>query len=284
MMIPKWSTTATLAVLLALGNAVVVVQSTRPEWKLVPTMPPSCFADDGFGGKVGEAQNAVLAAKDAQDVMNSKIREKFDNMDMMEKAQRMQAWMMRNPQAASKMIEASSDADGAAAFAEEQKVVTERLDKELESHKRAFDTAVERAVQPVKAKIDVLLKTRTRPTHVDVVFLTAADYAAYETLLNERNAAYEKACAPFFGANGSMHKWLQAFRTEVTEKALSAEERGNAIMAQQFAIMETPSGGYRTTSGYDLVRLYLSRLSEVVGYRGYKVKPDPVLKPNSTSR
>ena len=275
---PKWSTTATLVGLLTLGSA-VAVQGNRPEWKVVPTMPPSCFADDGFAGKVQEAEQAAIAAKDQQDGVNAKIREKFDNMDMAEKAQRMQAWMMRNPQAASKMLEASSDGGGLAALIEEQKVVTERLEKDLEKHKKAFDTAIEGAVQPVNARIDALLKTRTRPAQVTAVFLTVADYDAYVALLDERNAAYEKACTPFYGANGTMHKWLQAFRTDVIEKALAAEEKGNAIQAQQFAIMDTPTEGYRTTSGYDVVRDYLRRMYQVVGYRAYKVKPDPVLKP-----
>lgn len=280
MTIPKWNTTATLVALLTLGSA-VAVQGNRPEWKVVPTMPPSCFADDGFGGKVQEAEQAAIAAKDQQDGVNATIREKFDKMDMNEKAQRMQAWMMRNPQAASKMIEASSNAAGAMELIEEQKVVTERLEKELAAHKKAFDAAIASAVQPVDAKIDVLLKTRTREGHVTATFITVADYDAYAALLDERNAAYERACTPFYGANGAMHKWLQAFRTDVIEKALAAAEAGNAVQAQQFAIMDTPTEGYRTSSGYDVVRDYLRRMNQVVGYRAYKVKPDPALKPRS---
>ena len=276
---PTWRAIA-LTASLTLGSATATAQATRPEWKLVPAMPTSCFKDDGFDGKVGEAGQAAIAARDQQDALNTRIREQFDKMDMMEKAQRMQAWMMKNPQAASKMLEAAAGAgDAGAALTEEVKAAGERLDQELEGHKKAFDAAIERAVKPVDARIDGLIKTRTRQTQVDAVFITEADYAAYVALIDERNAAYEKACQPFFGAGGAFHKWVAAHRSEVTEKQLAAEANGNAAMAQQFAIMDTPSGGYRTTGGYDVVREHLRRLGEVVAYRAYKTAPQTVLKP-----
>jgi hypothetical protein len=118
-----------------------------------------------------------------------------------------------------------------------------------------------------------LVKTKTRQLHVDVAFTTDADYAAYVALVNERNAAYETACAPFFGANGTFHRWLAAYRSEVSDRGIAAEESGQAAMVQQFAIMDTPSGGYRSTGGYDVVREYLRRLHDIARYRKYKTKP-----------
>lgn len=276
MTIPKWSTTATLSVLLALGNAVVAMQGSRPEWKIVPTMPPgSWYRDDGFEGKAQEAEQAAIAAKHAQDGLNSKIREQFDKMDMMEKGQRMQAWMMKNPQAASKMLEASADGGGATATAEELQATAERLDKELEGHKKAFDAAVDAALKPVLAKEEAYNKAKgvVVGEAQQYVFTNDADYAGYVAIVNEQNAAYEKAAAPFYGANGVMYRWLQEFRSEVTEKALAAMERGEALQAQQFAIMDTPSGGYRSSSGYDAVRVYLRNLSQVASHRRWKAKP-----------
>ena len=275
MKIPKWSTTATLASLFTLGNAVVAVQSARPEWKLVPTLPAGAlYRDDGFEGKAQEAEQAAIAAKDAQDGLNSKIREKFDAMDMTEKAQRMQAWMMKNPQAASKMLEASSDAGGAAAIAEEMKATGERLTKQLEGNKKAFDTAVDAALKPVLAREEAYIKAKAIVVGEaqQYVFTTDADYAGYVAIVNEQNAAYEKASAAFYGTNGVMHKWLQE-RAVLTETSLAAMERGNAMQEQQFAILDTPSGGYRSSSGYDAVREYLRNLSQVASHRRWKAKP-----------
>ena len=284
MTIRKWKASATIVALCTLGIPVSVTaqSASAAVWKLVPAMPTTCFADDGFAGKVGEAQNAAIAAKDHQDALNAKIREQFDAMPMMEKAQRMQAWMMKNPQAATRMLEASAGAgEAGVALIEETKAAVDRLDKELEGQKKAFDAAIARAVQSVDARIDALIRTKTRKTQVDAVFISDADYTAYVALVNERNAAYEKACEPFYGADGTFHRWLAAFRTEVSDKAIAAEESGNAAQLQQFAIMDTPSGGYRTTGGYDVVRDYLRRLHEVVGWRKYKATPQATLKPQS---
>ena len=275
MKVPQWSTTATLATLFTLGDAVAAVQSARPEWKLVPTLPAGdWYRDDGFEGKAQEAEQAAIAAKDAQDGLNSRIREKFDAMDMTEKAQRMQAWMMKNPQAASKMLEASSDAGGAAASAEEMKATGERLTKQLESYKKAFDAAVDAALKPVLAREEAYIKAKAIVVGEaqQYVFTNDADYAGYLAIVNEQNTAYEKASAPFYGANGVMHKWLQE-RAALTETSLAAMERGNAMQEQQFAIMDTPSGGYRSSSGYDAVREYLKNLSEVASHRRWKAKP-----------
>ena len=272
---PTWSTSATLAGLVAIVSAMSPVQSTRPEWKLVPTLPAGAwYRDDGFEGKAQEAEQAAIAAKDLQDALNTKIREQFDKMDMMEKAQRMQAWMMKNPQAASKMLEASSDAGDAAATAEEMKATSERLTQGLERHKKAFDTAVEAALKPVLAKEQAYIKAKAIVVGEaqEYVFTNDADHAGYVAIVNEQNAAYEKASAAFYGANGVMHKWLQE-RAEMTEKSLAAEERGNAMQVQQFAIMDTPSGGFRTSGGYDVVREYLRNLSQVASQRRWKAKP-----------
>jgi hypothetical protein len=270
---PMVGTNVTLIGLLTLGS-LVAVQSPRPEWKLVPTMPAGAwYRDDGFEGKAQEAGQAAIAAKDQQDALNAKISEQFDKMDMMEKGQRMQAWMMRNPQAATRMLEASSDADGAAAAAEELKRSTGRLEKEKEALKKAFDSAVDRAVQPVDARIEALIKAKTQQLKVDAVFTTDADYGAYVALIDERNAAYEKASAPFFGAGGSFHRWLAAFRSDVTEKALAHTDAGTAMLVQQYAIMDTPSGGYRSTGGYDVVRTYLAHLGDIAGHRRWRATP-----------
>lgn len=272
---PMWRTAAMLAALLTLGSAVAAPQGTRPEWKLVPTLSAGAwYRDDGFEGKAQEAEQAAIAAKDQQDALNTKIREQFDKMDMMEKAQRMQTWMMRNPQAASKMLAASADADGAVAAAEELKATAERLTRQLESNKKAFDTAVDEALKPVLAKEAAFIKAKAIVVGEaqEYVFTNDADYAGYVGIVNEHNAAYEKASAAFYGINGVMHKWLQE-RAEMTEKSLAHIERGSAMQVQQFAIMDTPSGGYRSSSGYDVVREYLRNLSQVASQRRWKAKP-----------
>jgi Fe-S cluster assembly iron-binding protein IscA len=262
--------------LAALGVLAPMQGTTSEPWKLVPALPAnSCFADDGFGAKVQEAEQAAMAARERQDELNAKIKKQFDEMDMTEKGQRMQAWMMKNPQAATQMLQASADPGGAANIAADMKATTERLDKELENHKTAFTTAIDQAVRPFLEKEKAFTKAKAIVVGEaqQYVFTTAADHAAYVAIINEQNAAHEKACAPFYGANGVFRKWLSEFKSEVTDKALAAEARGNAIMVQQMAIMDTPTGGYRSTGGYDVVRDYLRHLHNATSVQRWKAAP-----------
>jgi hypothetical protein len=260
----------------ALGVVPPATQGPAPEaWKLVPAGPPTCFADDGFDKKVQEAEQAAIAGKDRQRELNETIQKQFDDMPMMEKAQRMQAWMLKNPDAASKMLEASADADGAVAAVEELQATAERIDQELDAQKKAFSATIDQALTPLLAKEDAWVKSKAVVVGEaqEYVFTTAADHAAYVAIVNEQNAAHEKACAPFFGANGSFPKLLGQLRTEVTEKALAFDARGTAMKTQQMAIMETPGGGYRSSGQYDIVRTYLRTMYDVTRQRRYKATP-----------
>ena len=74
-------------------------------WSFVPPLATSCFADDEFLEKVDAARTAIDAETERQRKINAAAKERFDNMDMAEKAQRMQAFMMKDPQAAMKMMQ-----------------------------------------------------------------------------------------------------------------------------------------------------------------------------------
>ena len=261
---------ATVALTFGL-TASAVAQAVDP-WKKVPSIPTSCFSDNAYDRSVIDAGQAMIADKDQQDALNRKLREQFDAMDMTEKARRMQDWMMKNPQAASAMLEAASSGN-AVQTAEEVNAESERLDKELETLKKNFDVAVDRAVQPVDARINALIQSRARQLSVDAVFTTDADYAAYVALIDERNAAYAKACAPFFGPGGSIARWLEEFRSKVSSKSIALEESGDAAMKQQLAIMGSSTGGYQSTSRHDVVREYLRRLEHVSRHRKHKAEP-----------
>jgi hypothetical protein len=252
-------------------TASAVAQAADP-WKKVPSFPTSCFSDNSFDRSVIDAGQAMIADKDQQDALNRKLREQFDAMDMAEKARRMQDWMMKNPQAASAMLEAASGGN-AVQTAEEVNAESERLDKELETLRKNFEVTVDRAVQPVDARINSLIQSKAQQLSVDAVFTTDADYAAYVALIAERNSAYEKACAPFFGPSGSIARWFGAFRSNVSSKRIALEESGDAAMKQQLAIMGSSTGGYQSTGRYDVVREYLRRLEHASRYRKHKAEP-----------
>jgi len=268
-----WGARAAFVGILALGIAPALPAQTAAAdpWKRVPATPTTCYADNDFATKLNATLQQTVTDLIAQDERNLKAKERFDAMDMNQRAQRMQAYMMKNPQEAAKMLQATQDlsASNTATTLEVSKV-SERLDKELVEHKSAFDAAVDKAVKPLIEKRDALIKAKTVGA-VIAVFRSAADHAQYVALIAEENAAYEKACAPYFAAKGKFHVWLDSYKHDVIDKMIAAEEASTAAIAVQMQIMDVPMD---VTSGkLRGVREYLRNLYNVTGYRRAKAEP-----------
>jgi len=249
-------------------------------WKMVPAATTSCFSYDGFSEKVDTARAAIQAEIDKQKTINDAARERFDNMDIAEKAQRMQAFMMKDPQAAMKMLqgEQTASAEGTAAVLEASESA-KRLDAEPQSHQASFRAAIEAAARPLLAKQDQLIAAKTIEVGEAAIsmFTDAADYAQYQRLIADENAAVEKACAPYFGPNGAFHKWLASYRTEVVEKMISVADESD-IIGKQMAAMDLPGGGYRSTGPMEQTLNYIQKMRVVWDVRPVKSQPAVELK------
>jgi hypothetical protein len=261
--------------LASIGTATNVFAQTAQAdaWKLVPAAPAACFSDDGFEDKVAAAKTAIDADMEKQEKVNAAATERFNNLSGAERAQRMQAFMMKDPQAAMKMLQGEQAAGIALATAvSEADAASQRLEAELPNLHDSFRAAVERAVQPVRARTDALIKAKTVLAGEAQVpmFTTAADHAQYVQLVAEENAAIEQACAPFFGANGSLQKWLASYRTEVTNKLSGGDQPDFMII--QMAAMDLPGGGYRSTAALMHARNYVQQMSVVYAARPIHVQ------------
>lgn len=272
----NWGMRALFIGILALGiaPALPAQPAATDPWKRVPATPTTCYADNDFATKLNATLQQTVTDLIAQEEANLKAKERFDAMDMNEKARRMQEYMMKNPQEAAKMLQATSDV-GTANYetAAEITKASERLHNALLEHKKAFDAAVDRAVKPVLAKQEALIKAKTKAwgEAAALYFPVAADHAQYVALIAEENAEYEKACGPYFGAKGKLHAWLESFKREVSDKAIAAEEATNAAIATQMQIVGMPLDS--STGKLRAVREYLRRLEEVTGYRRAKTEP-----------
>jgi len=261
-----------------LGTPSMMAGQVQPldPWKKVPATPTTCFADEAFDAKVQAASQEMIADKDRQQALNARILERFNAMNPMERMNRMQAWMMKNPQAAAKMIEASANLGTEAGTAMPQLAATgERLEKERDGHKKALDAAIDDALKPLRAKEAALVKTKTKLVgEAQVpVFPTDAGYAEYVAVIGEENAAIEKACVPFFGAKGKFPTWLEQFRTEVADKEAAFSAASDAATMQQVAIIETPDGGFQSLGVFESARHYLRQLDTISRYRHRKLTP-----------
>ncbi|CAN5791673.1 hypothetical protein BH23GEM3_BH23GEM3_13960 [soil metagenome] len=266
-------TAAAFMIVLGLASDVTAQAAPPNPWTMVPAPATSCDADDDFGEKLAAASTAIQAAKQRQETVNAASKEKFDAMDMSERAQRMQAFMMKNPQEAMKMLQAEQAAatSGHAALAAAGESAT-RLEAELVRLQASFDSAADQATMPVQARQNDLIKAKTVEVGEAAIsmFTAAADHAQYVRLIAEENAAYEKACAPYFGAKGTFHTWLNSYRTEVIDRMISAGEAGEGAVVGQMAAMGLPGGGYRPTVAFQQADDFILKMSNVYQLRRKK--------------
>jgi hypothetical protein len=241
--------------------------STDP-WSRVPAAPASCFSDDDYTETLDKARLAVVADIEKQEEVNRKAREQFEKMDGMEKSRRMQAFMMKNPQEAMKVMQANQAAgtdirSSVLDAAEEAK----RLDPEFDRLTKDFADAVETAIRPIQAKIKHFIDTRTNPAEGGYTRTTPADRAALNALIDEQNASYEKVCARYLGANGSLVAWLKEYKEKVTIPTRAATETNDAAIVMQMKMMDAEGSGYRSTGTLEAVRDHLRSMERVYRLR-----------------
>ncbi len=245
-------------------------------WKKIPPLPTSCFADADYDARLNALKQELIADRERQEALNKKLLERFNAMSPMEKMSRMQQMMMKDPQAAAKMIEASANLGTEAGTTQVDVAETAgRLEKTLQDHKKGLDAAIDAALKPLLAKEAELVKAKT---HLEgeakvPVFNTPAAYAEYVAVIGEQNAAVEKACAPYFGPNGTMHAWLAQYRKDVLEPRLAFDQRSEAAMLQQISVVETPDSRYQPVSGFERARDLVNQLEQISQFRRRKAAP-----------
>ena len=260
------------------GGVLHAQSSSADAFKHVPPLSTSCFDDDGFRDRVHAASQGLFPVIAQQEAVNSAAREKVDNMDPGEMAQRMQAYMMRDPQGAMTMMQAQQAA--ASAQTGDAGDAT-RLEAELGDLQKSYRAAVERAIGPIRAKQDALIARATVSVGeaAEPMFTQAADHEQYVQLVAGENSAHEEACAPFFGEGGSFHDWLARYRTEVLEPRIAASDARDASILLQMKALDAAGGGYRSTYPLQVSQQYMQKVEEVYGVRPGRATPQVGLKP-----
>jgi len=262
-------------VLLGWAGAAAAQTAAPDPWTRVPAAPTSYYSDDDFVDRVSEVSVALNTDIDKQEKLNAEIKKSFDAMDGMQKAERMQAYMMKNPQEAMKMMQAMQAAGNTlTAGVSSANTNNTKLEQELATHKTNLSAALDKTLKPLQARQEEMIKTRTQPKgEAGMQFKSGADLAQFTALVQQENAEYEKVCASFFGPKGALTTWLASYKENVAKNMIAAGESSDSVMMAQIAIMDTPTGGYRSTAGLEGVRDYLAKLREVYSVRRHKKVP-----------
>lgn len=268
----RWCVLMASAMLVG-GAGETVAQSTSPDpWSRVPAAATSFYSDDDFISKVETEYAAINANIDKQAAINAAIKKSFDEMDMAQKMQRIQAYMAKNPQEAMKVMQAmQASANTTTEGVNSTSTNSIKLEQELAGHKTNFSAALDKTLKPLQARQDELIKTRTKAvSEGEMGFKTAADAAQYAALVQQENAEYEKICGSFFGPKGEFTTWLASYKENIAKNMIPAGEANDRAIVTQLSIMDTPTGGYRSTAGLEGVRDYLGKLRELYGLRRHK--------------
>ena len=229
----------------------------------IPALSTACYAQgDPFLSRLEAAKEAVAKDREKQEEINARIKADFDKLDPMEMSQRMQQWMMDNPQEATRYMEASQAAGtsiqtGSSGLADEEM----QFNKGYKDLAARYDAAMKQARAPADARMTALNK---RLADFGCSFgsgeCTLPDYAQpeLEAVLRMADAAYQAACPRWWGASGEIPAYLKRHRDWLLTKYIPTYEQIDGLRVQQFAIMNTPAAAYKSTLAYQKADPYMN--------------------------
>jgi hypothetical protein len=267
--------TAAAAVFLG-AHAIATTPARSGLWTKVPPLPTACYGEnDAAYDKLVAAHKAVQEDHSRQNDANSAVDQQAGNSDMMEVASRMQQEMMRDPQAAARMLESMSNPEAAAQqqaastaqFAEDDQI---RRD-ETRALKARYDAALQNAFAPANARWQVLRKKlglspdAQGPGEAGVPEWA---WAEWHEILRMKDQAYGATCPAWFGAGGQVQAHLQRYHDFLVQKRIPLQEERDQKKVDAYQnIYGTPTTTYKSVASHDAVEDYIELAQEMYQWR-----------------
>jgi hypothetical protein len=243
-------------------------------WAKVPALTTACYSEaDPFNGQLSAAIASVNADIERQKAVNSQIEEQFDSIDPMEKAQRMQQWMMSNPQEAMKYAQAQQ----AIGQASQEQLGGQLADEQAFNEERQgmpakYQAALKQAYAPAEARWDALIKKisdagQCEGAHEGGCRFTDADHVEGDAIDRQRDEAYRATCAQYFGAAGQVPAYLKRYRDWLVTKRTPFDLKGDEARLAQYAIMNTPTASWQSTVAAGHAVEYMQVAESLYGLR-----------------
>lgn len=260
-------------VALVCGTPALPAQATATDpWTKVPAAPTTYFGDLDFSRRLLDLAAELQDLRRQQEEINTRISVEYQKLGPMEIVNRMNAFMMKDPQKAAKMMEAQQTTATQLNPAAIDAAKRER-NAEFEQLHAAFKAEMEAAAKPYQAAREEIRKTGTVLVlaGADWAFKTKAAETAYNEQIDKENADISARCAAWFGPSGKFTAWLASYRSTVIDPMAKGEEGIDGLKVAQFAMMETPAGAFRSTAQIKAAREYLQEMGRVFGLRLDKV-------------
>jgi len=265
----KWSRLALGTALALLGaTGVVRAQSASADpWGRVPAVPAGCYYEAADFERFSQAEAAMAAEYTRQKKVNDDLTNEFNKMDMSVKMQRMQAFMMKDPQKAMAMMQGMQASAGRmTAQAQTSSTELPKLDQDLDALHAKFKGEVGTLLKPIDDRAAAFFNAHKAKGEAGDYIPNKADEAQYLAILHEKNVAYEKMCAAWWGPGSQVQGWLGRYKTLLTTEATSYETN-DATLVVQMQIMDSPSGGYRSLYQAEAARKYTEKVRTIMEQR-----------------
>jgi hypothetical protein len=227
-----------------------------------PALPTACYLEnDPFSDTVAAATAATQADIDRQKAVNQQIENEFNNIDPMVKAQKMQQWMMSNPQEAMKWAQAQQQlgADTQTAGPEISAALLQ-FEQDKQGLVSGYEAALEQAAAPADARRDAM-NEKLGPdgcgvgdTECSPEAWVVAEYNAIQKL---RDTNYQGVCAKYWSATGQVPGYLKRYRDWLTTTWIPSWIKTDEARISQYAIMNTPAASWASTIPQESMLKYL---------------------------
>ena len=225
-------------------------------WTKVPPNPTSCYEDGtpGFSDQVSSIRHDVFTEKDRQNVINAELRQRLNNMDMMEKQSKMLAFMQRNPTDAGKVMQDI-------AMAGQQ--TPEGLER-ITSRRKALDDQL-KAAESQYAQDDALLGGIHRKVNENAPAPgSPGNPVLFRQYTQEYNAQYERVCAKWLmSAASPLLKYLSDFKRFLQDEQVPTHLETARVAKVELDLYGIPSANYKPTFAHDAVVEYLDAMRKV---------------------
>jgi hypothetical protein len=223
-------------------------------WTLVPPLPTACYGQQDDFDEVLTTRIETLSAEiSRQAELNGQIEDRLEALDPKERMRRIMDYMMKNPQDATKAMQAMQSLGS--------ETTVESIQEE-----EAGEREQTQALTGLFARQDAALKTATDPIFAkrNKIIAIGSD-PEFEVLSRQLDQEYVKLC-PQWWKGGPFRPWLAGYRQFLIQGIPAREEKeakGNA----HYAMFGISAASYRSTIKMEAVKKYLMRIAEIYARR-----------------
>jgi hypothetical protein len=265
----------------------ICAQPPAGPWAKTVPLPTACYSSqDHFADKNAAALEVVSAEASAQQAANDEISHNLSaeaGKDPMAMAARIQEQMMKDPQAAMKLMQQAGAAeDPEAAQAKRLHAIDRQQQMEAEGKDliKRYHAAVQAALVPPRAHYATLKKKLGITGDSWGVGETGAPawaYAEWDTVKREADQAYAAMCPQWWGATGAMQAFMKRYKDYLVNERIPFDEE-NASKGKAALSMSTAStGSYKSTAVIDAIRDHMKLAGRLYGER----HSDPICAGNT---